>query len=141
MADKPFLPVRILLAVTLSLAVLAAFIPLKPPGKIWISAAEAGALAVFMLCLSLYDAIWRTSYRPAIPMTWLTLSAGLGCMSMALMTMARSWGLRREQMPFTQVSQWFGAGMVLLLLGSTGFFFAAQKRRLMYLANSDNHEN
>ncbi|MCW3051520.1 MAG: hypothetical protein JWN14_690 [Chthonomonadales bacterium] len=123
----------VLLSVLVLIAGLVINTPAKPPVKIWMVTGEVALLAFFLLCLGIYDLVRRASYRPAIPLVWLTLAVGLGCFSMGLRAMAQTWGQRLAQLPTTQVGQWFGVGTLFLLVGVVGFGLACQKRNQMSL--------
>jgi hypothetical protein len=121
----------VLLTVLVLIGSLVLSIPGKPPAKMWITTGEVTLSAVFLLCLGIYDLVRRVPWRPSIPLVWFTLAIGLGCFSMGLGTMARTWGLRLAQLPIAQVSQWFGAGMFFLLAGGIGFgLYSCQKARI-----------
>jgi hypothetical protein len=103
----------------------------QPQGKMWIVTTEAAFAALLFLCMTIHDLVRRVSYRPAIPLVWLTLAVSFGCISMGLRTMAQTWGLRRAHLPFTQVASWLDVGMLFLLVGVIGFGMACQKRARM----------
>ena len=92
---------------------------------------EMALFSVTLICLCVYDSLRRVSYRPAIPLVWLSLAVGMGCFSAGLWMMGQTWGLRLAALPATQVNLWLGLGGAFLFTGTAGFALACQERARM----------